>query len=164
MFPTFFLNSLGKQFQELSFIPSASVLPNALGSEFTERLTQNTMSSTTEEQMPQPKTVSDFVREIGKITASKGFHDLDRTPGDLVMLIVCELAEALEEIRDGHDVTEIYYNDSKPTKPEGFPVEIADSVIRLFDLCYIYGIPLEGIMRQKMAYNETRIPLHGKTL
>lgn len=117
-----------------------------------------------ENMLPAPKSITSLISEIGKITASKGFHDLDRTPGDLLMLVVCELAEALEEIRAGKDITEIYYNPDKPNKAEGFPVEIADAVIRLFDLSYIYGIPLEKIIEDKMEYNKTRPALHGKTL
>ncbi len=47
-------------------------------------------------------------------------------------------------------------------KPEGFPSEIADVVIRCFDLCGQCGIDLEKELRMKSDYNESREFKHGK--
>lgn len=79
-----------------------------------------------------------------------------------LFLIVTEVAEAGEELRDGHAPEETYYKPEKPGKPEGLPSELADVVIRVGDLCGILGINLEAIIAEKMAYNATRERLHGR--
>ena len=46
-------------------------------------------------------------------------------------------------------------------KPEGFPIELADILIRVFDLAEAWDIDLEAALQEKMAYNETRAYRHG---
>lgn len=46
-------------------------------------------------------------------------------------------------------------------KPEGIPSELADIVIRVFDICEYYGIDLEKAILEKHDYNVTRPFLHG---
>jgi len=110
--------------------------------------------------------------------------------GNKLMLVGSELAEAQDELRTGHPIDETYYTtppvptslavefpsggDAQeywneyqaaipgPKKPEGFPSEIADAVIRLFGVAYETGIDLEAAIREKMAYNDTRPFKHGK--
>ena len=62
-----------------------------------------------------------------------------------------ELSEAFEEYRHGRGLNETYYENG--TKPCGIPSELADVVIRIFDL--------EKIILEKMEYNETRPYKHG---
>lgn len=81
--------------------------------------------------------------------------------GTSLMLITSELAEALEEWRNGHDPAETYYNAEKPTKPEGIPSEIADVMIRAAEFCAHHGIDIEAAIAEKMAYNDTRPYRHG---
>lgn len=50
-----------------------------------------------------------------------------------------------------------------PGKPEGFPMELADALIRLCDLAEDVGVDLAGAAELKAAYNRTREFLHGKT-
>ena len=64
------------------------------------------------------------------------------------MLVVTELAEAVEAHRKGDDANQ--------------REEIADAVIRLFDLCGGYGINLADEIEKKMAVNEKRPYKHGK--
>lgn len=47
-------------------------------------------------------------------------------------------------------------------KPEGFPVELADVMIRLMDLAERMGIDLAEMINIKMAYNATRPYRHGR--
>lgn len=78
-----------------------------------------------------------------------------------LMLIVSEAAEGLEELRSGKSVVETYYKPEKPDKPEGFPSEIADILIRVFDLAGGLGIDLQEITETKLGYNATRGFKHG---
>ena len=74
-------------------------------------------------------------------------------------LAMGEVSEAIEELRDGHGIREVYH--SEGGKPEGFPIEIADAVIRLFDLAGLAGIDLGKAMREKLRYNASRGHKHG---
>jgi NTP pyrophosphatase (non-canonical NTP hydrolase) len=77
----------------------------------------------------------------------------------LLMLVNTELSEAAEEARSDRWLE---WKDSRfPEKPEGFVVELADAVIRIFHLAGKLGLPLEDAIRQKMRYNETRPHRHG---
>ncbi len=87
-----------------------------------------------------------------------GWWDYPRRPGELLMLVTSEVAEAFEEIRNGNDMKETYYVNGKM---EGVPSELADIVIRVMDMCEYYGIDLEAAIYQKHAYNVTRPYKHG---
>ncbi len=65
-----------------------------------------------------------------------------------IMLIVTELAEAIEGLRCGNR--------------ENLCEEIADTVIRIADTCGGMGIDLESAIIAKMAINKNRPKLHGK--
>ena len=116
---------------------------------------------------------------IHAINKEKGFWDKERNTGELLMLVNSELCEALEADRHGkyadkqrlivlgaQDKLErntllfkkVFEGDIKDT----FEDEIADAVIRLFDLSEGLGIDLEFHIKHKMAYNKTRERLHGK--
>jgi len=73
----------------------------------------------------------------------------DRNVGELLMLCVSELAEAME----GHRKNLM---DDKLPHRRMFDVEIVDCMIRLFDLAGERGTDLESIYTEKMAYNATR--------
>lgn len=86
-----------------------------------------------------------------------GFHENYRSIGDLLMLIVTELAEAMEDVRHDNLVTRIRYDG----KPEGLPSEIADVIIRCGDLAGVLDFDLESEVRLKMDYNAKREYQHG---
>ena len=46
-------------------------------------------------------------------------------------------------------------------KPEGFGPELADTLIRLFDVGAQYGLDIEALVREKMEHNRPRPHLHG---
>jgi NTP pyrophosphatase (non-canonical NTP hydrolase) len=91
----------------------------------------------------------------------KGWHEEKRSPGEFLCLMHSELSEALEEIRGGRDVNDLYFNPEKPLKPEGVPAELADCIIRIFDFCGAHQINLAEALLLKMTYNSTRDWRHG---
>lgn len=75
--------------------------------------------------------------------------------GQLLMLMVSELSEAMEA--DRKDLM-----DDKLTHREGFEVELADCVIRIMDAGGGFGLDLEGAISEKLEYNTSRPYKHGK--
>lgn len=66
-----------------------------------------------------------------------------------LMLVVSELAEAMEA--DRKDLM-----DDKLPSRHGREVELADAVIRIFDLAGAYDMDLGGAIAAKLAYNALR--------
>lgn len=109
-----------------------------------------------------------------------GFHHKDQNIGELLMLIVSELSEALEADRNGKwfdgdkEWLSLYAN--RKTDDDGdtfdmifaetikdtFEDELADSIIRILDLAGYLNIDLEKHVLAKMRYNESREHKHGK--
>ncbi|MEV2911712.1 hypothetical protein ABNF65_24645, partial [Paenibacillus larvae] len=99
------------------------------------------VASTDAREIPDDKlSVEELVYVTHKNAKEKGWWDGRRSFGDLIALMHSELSEALEEHRDGRHYTEIYYEGNG--KPCGIPIELADTVIRIFDACGYYGIDL----------------------
>lgn len=110
-------------------------------------------------------TVSALQHQVGEWAIRKGW-DAENIPEKL-MLMVTELAEAMEEYRKGVAVTAVYYERNEENgaiKPEGIGVELADVVIRILQFCAWHRVPLEELIVEKMAYNETRPYKHGGKL
>ena len=98
---------------------------------------------------------------------ARGWHDEGpknhRFP-TLLCLVHAEVSEALEDYREGHPIQTFWRTPSTPGaegKPEGIPSELADIIIRVLDICGLYGIDIESAVRAKMAYNATRPHRHG---
>lgn len=73
----------------------------------------------------------------------------ERNKGELLMLMVSEIAEAMEgERRDLMD-------DKLPHRKMA-EVELADTLIRIFDYACAYGYDLEGAYQEKRLYNAQR--------
>ncbi|MCB9720752.1 MAG: nucleotide pyrophosphohydrolase [Candidatus Omnitrophica bacterium] len=82
------------------------------------------------------------------IAREKGFWDQDRNIGEALMLVVTEIGEAMEGYRkEDHD---------------NFREEIADTFIRLFDLCGGLKIDIEAEIAKKSIKNLSRPYKHGK--
>lgn len=81
-----------------------------------------------------------------------------------LMLCVTELAEAAEELRDAEFCDDLWrITFTAEGKPEGFPVELADTVIRILDTAEELGIrDILEVARLKSAYNNTRPEMHGR--
>ena len=110
-------------------------------------------------------TVAALQERIGQINIANGWREGDMTTADkqivMLALIGTEVAEAIEEIRAGRHVTDRYFSDEDSRKPEGVPSELADVVIRALDCADAWGIDLENVIEEKLAYNETRGYRHG---
>jgi NTP pyrophosphatase (non-canonical NTP hydrolase) len=88
---------------------------------------------------------------------------LDRNKGELLMLIVSEISEAMEGERKS-------LMDDKLPHRKMAEVELADALIRIFDYAGAYGFDLDGAVAEKRAYNaqradhkpESRLAANGK--
>ena len=73
----------------------------------------------------------------------------ERNTGELLMLCVSELAEAME----GHRKQ---LPDDKLPERSMFEVELADTLIRIFDIAGAYQLDLGGAIRDKLSFNASR--------
>lgn len=134
--------------------------------------------------IPESATIRVIASHVYETAASKGFHDgPPRDIGTVVALLHSEVSELYEEHRAGRKPAEVYYVSIKGgpvpdrvaypsgqggfdfaaagVKPEGIPPELADVVIRAFDVAVEFGIDLDYYIRLKDAYNQTRSRKHG---
>lgn len=88
---------------------------------------------------------------------AKGFHSPEPTFGDFIALAHSELSEALEAYRE-HGLAA---GTSDGGKPEGVASELADTVIRIADMCGALGIDLEAAIVAKVKHNAGRPYRHG---
>lgn len=117
--------------------------------------------------------------KIHKNAKAKGFFEDGnrKNIGEMLMLIVTEVSEAMEADRigkradwsydnppiiqpeqiDDKKFCELFEKEVKNT----FEDEMADIVIRVMDMCAFKGIDLEWHILQKIRYNETRPHKHG---
>ena len=72
-----------------------------------------------------------------------------RNVGEILMLIVSEVAEAMEGHRKG------LMDDKLPHRPM-LEVELADAIIRIADLAGAKGFDLGGAIAEKRAFNASR--------
>ena len=78
-----------------------------------------------------------------------------------VALISCEASEAIEELRASGDP---YLSYTSNGKPEGFASELADIIIRSYDLAYMLNIPIDDVIANKLEFNKTRGRMHNGKL
>lgn len=122
--------------------------------------------------------IKKIMQEIHKNAVEKGFWEDKATKnvGEVLMLVVSELAEALEADRKGkrvktsdvawmeasQDESHLYEEHFQDTIKDTFEDEIADAVIRLFDLSEGFGIDLEFHIKHKLEFNKRRPYKHNK--
>lgn len=106
---------------------------------------------------------------VHKLAVSKGWHDVPLPQSDpkanaekviaQLALIVTEVAEAIECLRDGT------HNSIGKAGIPNLEEEIADVVIRSMDLASVLGFDLQSSIRAKYLFNQERQFRHGnKTL
>jgi NTP pyrophosphatase (non-canonical NTP hydrolase) len=104
--------------------------------------------------------LNELVVTSHEISRKSGWYDGEhakRNIGEMLMLIVTEVAEAMEDYRTGN-MDHAYEGCNKPV---GFASEIADIVVRVGDLCGYLNIDLEQAVSEKMFFNASRGYRHG---
>lgn len=152
---------LGKErFETVTGIVRAAFLA---GASFSERQMINSLTASQGREKQLVETVQlwskgsalNFLAERVHQANTKWWVDLntgqriERNVGELLMLTVSELAEAME----GHRKN---LQDDKLPQRKMFEVELADAVIRILDICGGLGLDLGGAFEEKMAFNAVR--------
>ena len=118
--------------------------------------------------------IKQLSEEIHKTAVEKGFWNKSQNVGEKLMLIVSELAEALEADRNGSHTKQPISDVSGWTNDEDFSRkfeqvvkdtfedELADATIRIFDLAEHFNVDLTAHIKAKMRYNKTRPFMHNK--
>jgi NTP pyrophosphatase (non-canonical NTP hydrolase) len=120
--------------------------------------------------------INESANQIQTNNKDKGFWDGERNVGEMLMLVVSELGEAMEahrknrfanleafQAREEDRITDAdVISDFQELIKDTFEDEIADAVIRLLDLSAGLGIDLESHINMKVNYNKSRPKLHGK--
>lgn len=99
-------------------------------------------------------TITEIMQEVHATATAKGWHEKPVNFGEQLMLVTTELAEAMEAYRETGELGNLFRLDR-------IPLELADVVIRVCDLCQELSIPLADAIAQKIAYNKTRSHKHG---
>lgn len=116
--------------------------------------------------------LQELQKDIHETAVAKGWWESPRSPLEIHMLIVSEIAEATEEARNGTpDVYQISVGKEMITpddpkwddslKMEGEAVELADAMIRILDYCGRKNWDIQQIMEMKHKFNKTRPQRHG---
>lgn len=102
------------------------------------------------------ESLNELVKEIHDNNVKAGWWtDLntgerkDRNVGELLCLVHSEISEAMEGIRKN-------LKDDKLPHRSMFEVELADAIIRIFDIAGAYNLDLGGAMQEKIDFNKSR--------
>ena len=98
-------------------------------------------------KLVSPKEVHEYAKE-------KGWWDNERNIPELLCLVHSEISEALEA----------YRNNVKEGDPHSVGEELADAVIRIWDMCEYLGIDIVDEINKKHKINLQRPYRHGGKL
>ena len=107
-----------------------------------------------QEHVPFARQLNELARACREAN-NKWWHDsktglpIERNKGELLMLMVSEISEAMEGERKS------LQDDKLPRRPMA-EVELADAIIRIMDYAGEYGYDIGGALVEKMAYNAVR--------
>ena len=114
-----------------------------------------TTQQITASEVNDQKTAIDWLSSVVHAANARWWCDLatgqpkERNVGEMLMLAVSELSEAMEGHRKGLS------DDKLPHRPM-IEVELADCLIRILDIAAGLGLDLGGAFVEKMAYNAQR--------
>ena len=100
------------------------------------------------EETIKGRSLNELAQICHSIAVEKGFWEKERNIGEALMLIVTEIAEAMEAHRHQDEAN--------------FKEELADAFIRLLDLCGGLKIDIEEEIYKKSLVNKKRPYKHGK--
>lgn len=111
--------------------------------------------------------IKELCEKAHQTAVDKGFwYVAQKSPTELLMLIVSELGEACEALRKNRrqlpTIQQANGEFKKEWTKDTFEDEIADAFIRLGDMCQALNIDIEWQIEKKMEYNKTRPYKHGK--
>jgi len=117
------------------------------------------------------KNLNELRDECHAIARAKGWHgeqcgavvfppnDREGRFPELLALVHSEVSEALEAYREGKPIAE--FRVTMAGTQAGIPSELADILIRVLDICGLYGVDIGRAVQEKMAFNKTRPFRHG---
>jgi len=116
-------------------------------------------------------TITELVNEAHRNSVEHDFwpdgHGIADMPEDIdlllskLMLIVTEVAEAAEALREWGHMREVSQSPELHDR-EHLGEELADIIIRVGDFAGALGLDLESAIASKMARNRERPRMHGK--
>lgn len=128
--------------------------------------------------------ISKLMKEIHQNNIQKGFYDNEKNIGEMICLIHSEVTEVLEADRErnytnleedwhikgmadknfGRTYFDDFYfkNEFEKNVKNTFEDELADILIRVFDLAEYKGIDIENHILAKVRYNKMRPYKHDK--
>ena len=128
--------------------------------------------------------INELAKKIHENAIAKGLYENEINIGEKLCLVHSEVSEALEAVRkdhytklekdwhiDGmadHNYGITFYDDEtfkthfEHSVKNTFEDELADTIIRVLDLCAYMNINIESHIKAKMRYNSTRPHKHGK--
>lgn len=98
---------------------------------------------------------NEMAKAVHENAKAHGWWEQDRNDGEMLMLMVTELAEACEAIRHGNPP------DDKIPAFNGAVAELADTVIRIMDMAVARGWPIGEAIVAKHEMNASRPYKHG---
>jgi NTP pyrophosphatase (non-canonical NTP hydrolase) len=104
-------------------------------------------------------TLNDWRDDVWRLMEAKGFHVGRGNTRDDVMVRLClvhtEVSEAVQEVKRH------WTGDGSPAVRAAVAEEVADTLIRLLDLCGCLGIDVDAAVAAKHAKNAARPHLYG---